>query len=125
MRPRFIRPLLLFALAAGAVGCARGSREQADEGTITEGILFSVEYELGDGRTGGFTRLNLSAAVPGGNGSWNVDAYGRLTRDYLLVTYPQKKDLGPRVIPARRLVDVQFGDGGIEQVAEGEPAPAG
>ena len=40
-----------------------------------EGVIFAVEYQQGTG-TGGFTRLNNSKAVPGGDGSWNVDAYG-------------------------------------------------
>lgn len=80
-----------------------------------------MEYKLEDGRTGGFTRLNRAAAVPGGNGSWNIDAHGRLTRDYLIITRPQRKDLGPKIIPAHRLVEVQFGDGGIEDVDEGKP----
>ena len=35
---------------------------------IAEGIIYSLEYELGDGRTGGFTRTNIAKAVPGGNG---------------------------------------------------------
>ena len=56
--------------------------------------------------------------VPGGNGSWNVDAYGKLTRESLIITRPQMPDLGPEVIPVHRLVKVQFGDGGIKQVKE-------
>jgi hypothetical protein len=76
---------------------------------------------MGAGRTGGFTRRNHANAVPGGNGSWNVDARGRLTRDFLIVTRAQQKDLGPMIIPVGRLISVQFGDGGIKDVA---PAPA-
>lgn len=115
-------PLLALATLTAFAGCDRLNDAPRDE-TIAEGVLFSVEYRLEDGRTGGFTRPNMAAAVPGGNGSWNVDARGRLTRDYLLVTYPQKADLGPRAIPAHRLLDVQFGDGGIKEVREGEPNP--
>ena len=100
-------------------GCTPASRESP---VVAEGVLFSVEYRLEDGRTGGFTRLNDSKAVPGRNGNWNVDAYGRLTREYLIITRPQQTDLGPRVIPAQRLVDVQFGDGGIKSVNENQPA---
>jgi hypothetical protein len=81
-----------------------------------------VEYQLEGGRTGGFTRLNNSKAVPGGNGSWNVDAYGRLTREFLLITRPQLRDSGADVIPVHRLVRVQFGDGGIKEVTENQPA---
>jgi len=102
-------------------GCAlSGGRSE----TIAEGVIFSVEYQMEGGRTGGFTRLNNAKAVPGGNGSWNVDAHGRLTREFLIITRPQRKDLGPMVIPAHRLVNVQFGDGGIKQMNENEPKPA-
>ena len=75
------------------------------------------------GRTGGFTRLNNSKAVPGHNGSWNVDAYGKLTRDFLIITRPQSRDMGPELIPVHRLISVQFGDGGIKQVKENQAAP--
>ncbi len=78
---------------------------------------------MAGGRTEGFTRLNESRAVPGGNGSWNIDAHGRLTRDFLVITRPQRQDFGPLVIPAHRLVSVQFGDGGIKQVNENQPKP--
>jgi hypothetical protein len=117
--------LALFALLVVSMlifaGC--GSSGGGSE-TIAEGVIFSVEYEMEGGRTGGFTRLNNAKAVPGGNGSWNVDAHGRLTREFLIITRPQIKDLGPLVIPARRLVKIQFGDGGITKVNESEPKPA-
>jgi hypothetical protein len=113
--------LVLFALATIGSGCCRHS-DQSE--IVAEGAIFSVEYKLENGKTGGFTRLNMAEAVPGGNGSWNIDAHGRLTRDYLIITRPQQKDLGPQVIPASRLVNVQFGDGGIRAVNENQPAPA-
>ncbi len=119
----YLIALALFSVA----GCnQRSTNPQSTEPhVIAEGIIFSLEYELGDGRTGGFTRTNIAEAVPGGNGSWNVDANGRLTQHYLVITYPQKKSLGSRVIPAHRLVDIQFGDGGIKNVNENKPEPAG
>ena len=86
--------------------------------TVAEGIIYSVEYQLTDGKSGGFTRLNFAEAVPGRNGSFNVDAYGTLTSDYLTITYPQRKGLGPRIIPASRILDIQFGDGGINKIDE-------
>jgi hypothetical protein len=114
----------LFGLAIAAVlflsGCAPPNSKSD---TVAEGTIFSVEYEMEGGRTGGFTRLNESKAVPGGNGSWNIDAHGRLTRGFLLITRPQRTDLGPHVIPVHRLVSVQFGDGGIKQVNESQPKP--
>jgi hypothetical protein len=119
-----------FLLAACAVCIVLGCRRQSnapqanDTQTIAEGVIYYVTYEMEDGRAGGFTRINSNKAVPGGNGSWNIDAYGRLTRDYLIIARPQKKDLGYRVIPSHRLLDIQFGDGGIKNVEESKPAPA-
>lgn len=92
--------------------------------TIAEGTILSVEFKKDGGGTKGFTRINNQIMVPGGNGSWNVDAYGRLTRDFLIITRPQQKDLGPQVVPVAQLVSIQFGDGGIKQVDENSPAPA-
>lgn len=105
------------AIAAACLSGCGGSNQ-----VVSEGIIYSVEYRREGGSTGGFTRINNSRAVPGGNGSWNVDAYGRLTREFLIVTRPQRKELGPLVIPVERLVSVQFGDGGIKHVDENQPA---
>ena len=114
----------LLGLAIASVvflsGCAPPSGK-AD--TVAEGVILYVEYQMEQGRTGGFTRLNDSKAVPGGNGSWNIDAHGRLTREFLVITRPQRPDLGPQFIPIHRLVSVQFGDGGIKQVNESQPKP--
>lgn len=115
---RCLAPVATLILVAGCQPAPTPSE------TVAEGVLLSVEYRLEDGRSGGITRLNDSRAVPGGNGSWNVDARGRLTRDFLVITHPQRSDLGPLVIPVHRLVQVQFGDGGIQHVDEGAPKPA-
>src|SRR5687768_8167754 len=110
----------IIAMALVFTGCARpGSKSD----TVAEGVILSVEYQMEGGRTGGFTRLNESKAVPGGNGSWNIDAHGRLTREFLVITRPQRPDLGLQIIPAHRLVSVQFGDGGIKQVNESQSKP--
>ena len=111
---------LIVATSLILTGCAPPT-SKVD--TVAEGVILSVEYQLEGGRTGGFTRLNESKAVPGGNGSWNIDAHGRLTREFLIITRPQRSDLGPQVIPAHRLVSIQFGDGGIKQVNESQPKP--
>ena len=124
------RHFVYFLVVACAIcivfGCRRRSdtAQTIDTQIIAEGVIYRLEYKLEDGRTGGFTRINHNKAVPGLNGSWNIDAYGRLTRDYLIITRPQIKELGPRVIPSHRLLDVQFGDGGIKNVDENNPAPA-
>lgn len=111
---------LIIAATFVITGCSPTSSKSD---TVAEGVILSVEYEMEGGRTGGFTRLNESKAVPGGNGSWNVDAHGRLTREFLIITRPQRTDLGAQVIPAHRLVSVKFGDGGIKQVNENQPKP--
>ena len=100
----------------GLVGCSRSD-------TVAEGVIWVVEFQKVGGGTEGITRLNDSRAVPGGNGSWNVDAYGRLTHEFLIITRPQQPELGPQVVPVSRLVNIQFGDGGIKQVTEGKPNP--
>jgi hypothetical protein len=116
-------PALLGFITASSLlllGCAPQSSKSD---TVAEGVIFSLEYQMEGGRSGGFTRLNESKAVPGRNGSWNVDAYGRLTREFLLITRPQRPDLGAQIIPTHRLVNVQFGDGGIKEVNENQPKP--
>lgn len=110
-------------LAGGIVFLAGCSPRTDQAETIAEGTIFSVEFEKEGGGTKGFTRINNQIMVPGGSGSWNVDAYGRLTRDFLIITRPQQKDLGPQVVPIDRLVSIQFGDGGIKQINENRPAP--
>ena len=97
-------------------GCSRQAKS-----TVAKGVIYSVAYRDVDAKVHGFTRLNSASAVPGGNGSWNVDAYGELTSDFLIITRPQHRDLGPEVIPVGNLVDVQFGDGGIKEVNENRP----
>jgi hypothetical protein len=110
------------SLCTGLTGCgthvnAFNEAAPKDGETVAEGTIFSVKYDLGDGKIGGFTRLDNAHAVPGGNGSWNVDAQGRLTSRFLIITYPyREKELGPQVIPVERLYDVQFGNGGIARV---------
>jgi len=85
---------------------------------ITEGIIWYVEYELGEGKSTGFTRSKHAVTLPGGSGGLNVDAYGKLTSQFLIITYPQRKDLGQFIIPVSRLLSIQFGDGGINEVNE-------
>ena len=117
MRPAlWFALIVLAAILGGAVGGYVVILIERQEQPRAEGVIYVVEYQQGNG-TGGFTRLNNSKAVPGGNGSWNVNAYGKLYRDFLVITFPDKKDgLGPEVIPTHRLVSVQFGDGGIKEM---------
>src|SRR5437660_1303767 len=107
MNAKRISAAVLALALPGLAGCGRGEKSSGAE-TIQEGVIFSVEYDLGAGRTGGLTRRNHANAVPGGNGSWNVDARGRLTRDFLFITRVQQTNLGPMVIPVPRLISLQF-----------------
>lgn len=62
-------------LLASLAGCGpSGSRSDV----VAEGVIYHVAYSMEDGKVGGFTRVNDAKAVPNGNGSWNVDAYGKL-----------------------------------------------
>jgi hypothetical protein len=116
--PRLLLPVTMALMTLP--GCS-----QSGTGVAAEGIIYSVEYQLEGGRTGGLTRANNSKAVPGGNGSWNVDAYGMLTHDFLIIRYAKRPELGPEVIPVHRLISVQFGDGGIRQVSGAEAVGSG
>ena len=83
---------------------------------IEEGIIYSVSWSQPDGSIHGLTRLDSASAVPGGNGSWNMDIYGRLFENHIEITTLKQKNLGPRIIPFRILQSIQFGDGGIKKV---------
>lgn len=120
MKVNYFHALYCLFLISGMSACSPGN---ARPDIVQEGVIFSVEYLLENGRTGGFSRVNNSQAVPGGNGSWNVDAFGRLTRDFLIISWPQKPDLDELIIPAHRIVKIQFGTGGIESVNESQPMP--
>lgn len=115
----FLLPLAICTVVSLS-GCAPSG---AKSETVAQGTIFSVSYQDEAGHISGLTRFNDSKAVPGGNGAWNIDAHGRLTRDFLVITRPQRKDLGPLIIPVHRLLNVQFGDGGIKQVTESQPKP--
>jgi hypothetical protein len=85
---------------------------------IAEGIIWHVEYELGEGKSTGFTRAKHAEALPGGGGGLKVDAYGRLTSQFLIITYPNMKGLKEHIIPVNRLLSIQFGDGGIKTTGQ-------
>jgi hypothetical protein len=107
------------AAAVGFLNWGPPARAEADpkavvvlpsEKPIMEGPLHSAAYEQDDGKVGGFTRANNAQAVPGGNGSWNERRYGRLYRDYLVVTKPSVPKWGALVIPASRVRSLHFGE---------------
>jgi hypothetical protein len=80
---------------------------------LAEGVIWSVEWTTGDGKPHGLTRTDNARAVPGGNGSWNMNLEGKLYPTHLEITFPDSKEVGPQIIPLSRLVNVTFGDGGV------------
>jgi hypothetical protein len=117
--------IVLLIVSLILIGCTEQSEDLSDNanGIVAEGIIYSLEYKVRDGKTVGFARGNSSISLLTDNKRWLVDAYGRLSNHYLFVTYPQKKDFGPLVIPAHQLIRIKFGDHGIKQVNENEPNP--
>jgi hypothetical protein len=113
---------ILIALGI-AMACYRTPGRITKDKPVVEGVLYRVFYQLEGGRTGGLTRENNSKLIPGGSGSWNVDAYGRLYPNYLVITYSNSEEPGPLVIPVHRLIEVQFG--GEKRIAKvaSHPAP--
>jgi len=104
------------ALLAG-FGIGQTTRSPGAASTpIAEGVIWTVEYVDGEGKSHGMTRASLPEAGPGGSGSWNMDIYGRLYSTHLEITLPKSKDLGPQIIPMHRIVQVQFGHGGITKI---------
>jgi len=115
-----MKPQILFLVSLGLAGAVLSGCGQYPAGTrahpVEEGIIYAVQYEVGNGQTEGFTRLNDPAAVPGGKGKSNVNAYGKLYSDFLLIRFQDAPDLGYQAIPVQRLYFVQFGRGGVRQV---------
>jgi len=105
---------ILFGLLLGGAGAQVASQKPTP---LVEGVIYYVEWTAADGSSFGLTRLDSSQAVPGGNGSWKIDMYGKLYESHLEIQYPKSKDLGPQIIPMSRVVTIQFGDGGIKEVA--------
>lgn len=126
-----MRRTMLWMAVAGVLSTAPGcgthvnafnSTPKEAKDSVVEGTLFSVSYDLGGGRVGGLSRGATPETVPGGNGSWNVDARAVLTDRFLIITdRSHSQELGPLVIPVERLYSVQFGDGGVQFTPKGLP----
>ena len=83
---------------------------------IQEGVLYQAAWETPEGRTQGLTRASMPEAVPGGNGSWNMNMVGTLYDTHLEIRFPDQPEPRVQIIPLHRLVDVTFGDGGIKEI---------
>jgi hypothetical protein len=94
-----------------------GNTPRSDE-PLVEGIIGWASWETAGGKMDGISRMDSRRfTLPGGgSGRSDVDAYGKLYPGFLVIAYPQTKDLGPEVIPTHRLFSVQFGDRGIKTV---------
>jgi hypothetical protein len=109
--------IVIIIVIAFLVGIMIGNMPGNNSKTpLQEGIIYSVSWSEPDGSIHGLIRSDIASAVPGGNGSWNMDLYGRLYENHIAVTNLKQKSLGPRIIPLRILQSVQFGDGGIKEV---------
>jgi hypothetical protein len=102
--------VLISAPTAPAQAGRQGTVVEPSEKPFVEGPIHSVAYEQEGGKLGGFTRVNDPGAVPGGNGSWNDRRYGKLYREYLIVTKPDQQGWGVLVIPSGRLRSVHFAE---------------
>ncbi len=93
MQTQITIALCLIAIALISIaGCNQhsGDAQTTEPRIIADGIINSLEYKLEDSRTGSFTGLSIAKAVPGGNGSWAVDAYGRLSEaSFLCAIHPE------------------------------------
>jgi hypothetical protein len=119
--------LLLAASLMTFTGCnvdvaSRMESRSESGGVIAEGTVFSVSYQQGDGKSATITR---ASAPPDTGGTWNVDAYGKLTSQALVLTYPGRREFGPHIIPFERIIDIQFGDGGIKNPGLGSASHIG
>ncbi len=87
---------------------------------LAEGIIWSVEFHGPDGKTNGLARGSDAIMVPGGNGSWNMDIYGRLYETHLEITYLNQPNSGldAKIVPFSQIVRIQFGDGGRKTVSQ-------
>ena len=80
---------------------------------LNEGIIWTVEWTDGEGKSHYWTR---NPNPIGGNGSWNIDMLGRLYPTHLEIVNRKTKNVTPKIIPMHRIVEITFGDGGIHEI---------
>jgi hypothetical protein len=81
---------------------------------IEQGVVYTLQWTDGSGKTHGLSRLSHSSSIPGGNGSFNMDMYARLYPTHIEIINRHTKDLGSKIIPIERLDFVQFGEDGVK-----------
>ncbi len=85
---------------------------------LQEGIIYDVSWLESDGSIHGLTRVDNARAIPGGNGSYNMDLYGRLFENHLEIINLRQKNQVSRIIPFRIIQSIRFGKGVIKKVRE-------
>ena len=93
-------------------GCKRQNDTQTSQTPICEGVIWTLQWTDQSGNSHGMSRASFPESVPGGNGSFNMDLYGRLYNTHLEIVNNQQRDLGPLIIPFDRIDSIQFGEGG-------------
>ena len=106
---RMMRLVVLALCASMLMGCAGQTDSSA---LLQEGVVYTMQWTDGAGKTHGMSRLQMAESVPGGNGSWNMNLYARLYATHVEIVNRDTKDLGPQVIPIERIDFIQFGEGG-------------
>jgi hypothetical protein len=109
MSPRYWISGGVILAACGVLYAAVGTHAAASgHHMVTRGDVLYASFRGPDGKTSGWTSINNSQAVPGGNGSWNEHRYAELYDNFVVITKPTEKDWGTLVIPTSQLVEIQF-----------------
>jgi len=108
-----MRRIILVVAAALIIFGITACKDSGPSNTVVyEGVIYTIQWTDQKGETHGMSRLSIPESVPGRNGSFNMDLYGRLYLTHIEIMNNQAKDLGPQIIPFERIDFVQFGDGG-------------
>jgi hypothetical protein len=96
------------------IGCNDSDHNQnVNAQVIAEGIIWYVEYERGEGKSTGFTRSEHAVTLPSGGGGLKVDAYGKLTSQFLIITFTNRIGLKQHILQVIILMSILFGDVGV------------
>ena len=110
MEKKYILALMLALVTFS--GCKRQNDTQTSQTPICEGVIWTLQWTDQSGNSHGMSRASFPESVPGGNGSFNMDLYGRLFITHLEIVNNQQRDLGPMIIPFERIDSIQFGESG-------------
>ena len=116
-------PQLILAAVVTLIGVAGCGGSNAAP-TQAEGTLYMVVFQTGPNAFEEITRTSYATQVAGMNGfsSLGVDCTGRLTSDFLFVTFA-KSSRPMLVIPVSRILRLAFDDGNIKKIGDDKPRP--